>query len=171
MLSIQYLAIIPLLKRNTSKEIIMDNSIIDTENKIIENVTNSTDIIHQFKNASILPVKRRKLKTLTWNGISYLSEIESIELSVWPSNFSVTLNGTNKLLVVRCDREEMENLGFTLFSNKDNSFSFEFNGEIFDNECVDSTHYKLLSFWEKETYNLDELINEWLARIFKVKQD
>lgn len=61
----------------------------------------------------------------------------------------------------------MEKLGFTL---KD-IFSFEFNGETFHSEYVNSTYCRLVSNWEKDTYNLDELINEWLARIFKAKQD
>ena len=87
-----------------------------------------------------------------------------------PTNFSIVLNGNNTLSVVHCDREEMEILGFALFSNQDNSFSFEFNGETFDSEYKNQHHYKLASVWEKDTYNLDELINEWLARIFKVKQ-
>lgn len=145
----------------------MDNSIIDTENKIIENTTNNIDIIHQFKSATILPMKTRKLKTLIWNGVSYLSEIESIELSVWQSSLCVILNSTNKLLVVDLNQEKMEKLVFTL----KNIFSFEFNGETFDSEYVNSTYCRLVSNWEKDIYNLDELINEWLARIFKAKQD
>lgn len=87
----------------------MNNVIINTENKIIENTTNNIDMIHQFKSATILPVKTRKLKTLIWNGVSCLSEIESIELSVCPSSFYVILNSTNKLLVVDRNQEKWKN--------------------------------------------------------------
>lgn len=146
----------------------MSHSTIDTENKTANNTTN---ILAQFRTVANFPVKTRKLKTLNWNGISYISEIKSIELMAHPMSFSIILNGTNTLSVIHCDREEMENLGFALFTKQDNSFSFEFNGETFDNEYIDSTYYKLVSFWEKDEYNLNELINEWLARIFKVKQD
>lgn len=161
---IQILAIIPPLKRNTSKEIIMSHSTINTANK-------TTNILAQFRTVANFPVKNRKFKTLTWKGVPHTSEINSIELMVRQTNFSIVLNGDNTLSVVHCDREEMEILGFALFPNQDNSFSFEFNGETFDSEYHNQHHYKLLSFWEKESYNLDELINEWLARIFKVQQD
>ena len=116
-------------------------------------------------------MKTRKLKTLNWNGVSYISEIKSIELVAHPTSFSIILNGTTTLSVTHSSREEMENLGFARFPERDNSFSFEFNGETFDNIYQSQTYYQLVSFWEKESYNLDELINEWLARIFKVKQD
>ena len=46
---IQYLAIIPLLKRNISKEIIMNNSTVKTENKTAQN----TNILAQLKASQI----------------------------------------------------------------------------------------------------------------------
>lgn len=71
----------------------------------------------------------------------------------------------------------MENLGLTL-PEKNDSFSFEFNGEDFDSEFKqhlqlrhnwEEKSYKLVGFWIDDSYNLNELINEWLLRIFKVK--
>ena len=145
----------------------MENSILNTENKFV----NSDNILAQFKDKAIFPFKNRKLKTLLWNGTTDLLEIQSIELFAHPMSFSIVLNGTKSLFTVHSSREELENLGFALFPDRDNSFSFEFNGEKFDSEYHSQTHYKLMGFWEKDEYDLDKLINEWLARIFKAKQD
>lgn len=145
----------------------MDNSIINTENKTV----NSGNILAQFKYKSIFPFKNDQLKTLLWNGTTELSEIQSIELFAHPRSFAIVLNSKKSLFAVYTSREEIEKLGFAPFPDCDNSFSFEFNGEKFDSVYVDQTYYKLVSTWEKDTYDLDELINEWLARIFKVKQD
>ena len=159
---------IPLLKRNISKESIMDNITLNIESQI----ANHNGILAQFKNTSIFSLKTRKLKEIIWNGTTYsLEKIKSIELVVHPTSFSIILNGTTTLSVTHSSREEMEELGFALFPERDNSFSFEFNGETFDNEYINSNYYKLVSFWEKDEYDLDKLINEWLSRIFKVKQD
>ena len=168
---IQYLAIIPLLKRNTSKENIMENSIMNTENNI--------NILTQLKNVNNFPIKPRKLKTLIWDGVSYFSEIAYIELTICPTHITIALNGNNILSAIRYDLKEMESLGLTL-PEKNDSFSFEFNGEDFDSEFKqhlqlrhnwEEKSYKLVGFWIDDSYNLNELINEWLLRIFKVKQD
>jgi len=155
----------------------MSHSTIDTGNKTINILAQFKtvakfpvkDISAQFKVMGKFPAKAFKLKTLIWNGSALVSEINSIELIVRPTNFSIILNDNNTLSIVHCDREEMENLGFALFTKQDNSFSFEFNGETFYSKHQNQHHYKLTSFWEKDSYNLDELINEWLARIFKAK--
>lgn len=145
----------------------MENITLNTENKTANN-----NILNQFKNTSIFPLKTRKLKEIIWNGTTYsLEKIKSIELVAHPTSFSIILNGTTTLSVTHSSREEMENLGFARFPERDNSFSFEFNGETFDNIYQSQTYYQLVSFWEKDKYDLDELINEWLARIFNVKQD
>ena len=166
---IQCLATIQPLKRNRPKENTMENGIMNTENNI--------NILTRLKNVNNFPIKLRKLKTLIWDGVSYFSEIAYIELTICPTHFTIVLNGNNILSAIRYNLKEMENLGLTL-PEKNDSFSFEFNGEDFDSEFKqhlqlrdnwEEKSYKLVGFWIDDSYNLNELINEWLLRIFKVK--
>ena len=149
----------------------MENSTVNTENNI--------NLLTQLKNVNNFLIKPRKLKTLIWNGASYFLEIAYIELTISPTHITITLNGNNILSAIRYDIKEMESLGLTL-PEKNDSFSFEFNGENFDSEFQqhlqlrhnwEEKSYKLVGFWIDDPYNLDELINEWLLRIFKVKQN
>ena len=144
----------------------MENSTMNTENNI--------DLLTQFKNVNNFPIKPRKLKTLIWNGVSYFSEISYIELTIFPTHFTIALNGNNILSAIRYDLQEMENLGLIL-PEKNDSFSFEFNGEDFDSKFkqhnLEEKSYKLVGFWIDDSYNLNELINEWLLHIFKAKKD
>ena len=166
---IQCLATIQPLEQNISKELIMENNTMNTENNI--------NILTQLKNVNNFPIKPRKLKTLIWNGASYFSEITYIELTICPTHITITLNGNNILSAIRYNLKEMESLGLTL-PEKNDSFSFKFNGEDFDSEFKqhlqlrdnwEEKSYNLVGFWIDDSYNLDELINEWLLRIFKVK--
>ena len=73
----------------------MENITLNTENKTANN-----NILNQFKNTSIFPLKTRKLKEIIWNGTTYsLEKIKSIELVAHPTSFSIILNGTTTLSV------------------------------------------------------------------------